>query len=287
MARPPHRIGAHASIAGALDRSADDAIDMGCNTFQIFSRSPRMWKAAPLSLPQIGALKRKRLEHELHPLVIHGNYLLNLAAVDPVTRERSIRAFREEIDRGLAIGAEYLVIHPGSAKGQEREQAVQTLADSFAASVEGIEWGEFEVLLENTAGGGMGLGGEFTELAAIREAILRRVDAPVGYCVDTAHTFEAGWDIRDADGLKQTLSHIDQTIGLDRVKVIHTNDSKTKLGSHHDRHERIGEGYIGKEAFRRILNHPKLRRKAFILETPADPDGSHRTNVNTLKSLIH
>ncbi len=245
-----------------------------------------MWKAAPLSPHQIGELKRKREEHDLRPLVIHGNYLLNLAAADPGTRERSIRAFREEVERGLSIGAEYLVIHPGSAKGQERTEAVQTLADSFRAAVEGIEWGGLEVLLENTAGGGMGLGGEFKELAEIRKVILERVDAPVGYCVDTAHTFEAGWDIRDAKGLKQTLGHIDQTIGLDRVKVIHTNDSKTKLGSHHDRHERIGEGYIGKEAFRRILNHPRLRRKAFILETPADADGTHRTNVNTLNALV-
>ena len=130
------------------------------------------------------------------------------------------------------------------------------------------------------------MGGELEELAVIREQVVARSSAPVGYCFDMAHNFEAGWDVSTEKGLRTMLKHIDQTIGLDRIAVINTNDSKTKLGSHYDPHARIGEGYIVKEAFRRILNHPKLRQKAFILETPAAEDGMHRTNVEVLKSLV-
>ena len=224
----------------------------------------------------------------MSPLVVHGSYLLNLAAADPENRAKSVRGFRDEVHRALAIGADYLVIHPGSAKGRDsREQAVEALADAFGEAVRGVRWRALTLLLENTAGGGASLGATFEELDEIRRAIRRRKpNAPVGYCLDTCHLYAAGYDVSTASGLRETLHEADHTLGLGRVKVIHFNDSKTKLGSRLDRHARIGEGRIGREAMRRIVRHPKLRDKAFILETPHDPDGTHTRSVETLRELI-
>lgn len=286
MPRKKRRFGAHTSIAGSLDNSAREAIELGCSCFQIFTRSPRMWQALPLDYAQIAELKRLRKEHDLWPMAVHGSYLINLAALDEANREKSIQGFRDEVERAAAVGADYLIFHPGSAKGQEREEAIAVLAKSFAQAVQGVDWDGLEVLLENTAGGGASLGRTFEELAAVRAAIGAQVPhAPVGYCIDTCHTFAAGYDISTPEGLKETLRKIAAALGLERVKVIHTNDSKAKFGSHLDRHESIGEGRIGREAFRRIVNHPALRGKPFILETPHDEDGTHRHNTETLKTL--
>lgn len=285
MTEPIPRIGAHTSIAGALENAALEAVGLGLNTFQIFSRSPRMWRATKLDPARIEALKALRKEHALKPLVIHANYLINLAADDAGNRARSTASFRREIKRALAIGAEYVVLHPGSAKDQTPQEAVARLASSFAKATRGIEWSGLELLLENTAGGGATLGRAFSELAAIREAILEKTDAPIGYCLDTAHMFAAGFDISTEAGLEETLRAAGRRLGLRRVRVIHANDSKTALGSRLDRHEHIGKGQIGAEAFRRILRHPKLRRKPFLLETPLGADGTHRANVATLKAL--
>lgn len=245
-----------------------------------------MWQAPPLDPGQIRELKRLRKEYDLWPLAVHGSYLINLAALDETNRDKSIRGFRDEVERAVAAGADYLVFHPGSAKGQEREEAIALLAKSFAKAVHGIEWDGLEVLLENTAGGGASLGRTFEELAAVWAAILAQApDALVGYCIDTCHTFAAGYEIATPAGLEETLEKIDANLGLEQVKLIHANDSKAKFGSHLDRHENIGEGQIGLEAFRRIVNHPALRDKPFILETPHDEDGTHRRNTETLKTL--
>ena len=283
---PPYRIGAHTSIAGSLAGAAEEALALGCNTFQIFSRSPRMWRSPPLDLEAVAQLKAFRAQHDLTPLVIHGNYLTNMAAADPVIRRFSIKAFRDEVERALAIGADYLVIHPGSFKGQTLEQAIVVLADSIAAAARGLRWDGLRLLLENTAGGGQTIGRDFPELAEIRERIENKCAIPTGFCIDTAHCFAAGFDVSTVAGLAETLSRIDEFLGLKNVPVIHANDSRTPLGSRVDRHEHIGEGGIGREGFRRILHHPKLRGKAFILETPVGEDGTHARNVKALKELL-
>ena len=286
MPKKKRRLGAHTSIAGSLDNSAREAIELGCSCFQIFTRSPRMWQAPPLERRQIEDLKRLRKQHDLWPLAVHGSYLINLAALDEANRDKSIQGFRDEVQRAIAVGADYLVFHPGSAKGQERESAIAVLAESFAKAVKGVVWDGLEVLLENTAGGGNSLGRTFEELAAARAAIRAEAPgAPVGYCIDTCHLFAAGYEISTAAGLNETLRAIDAATGLEHVKLVHTNDSKAKFGSHLDRHENIGEGQIGLEAFRRIVNHPALRGKPFILETPRGEDGTHRRNTETLKTL--
>jgi deoxyribonuclease-4 len=278
------RIGIHTSIAGSLDQAAVRAAGLGANTFQIFSSSPRMWRARTPSPDEIRDMRETCERHDLAPLVIHDNYLINLAAADPRIRAQSIAAFRGEIERALALGAEYLVAHPGSFKGQSLEQGVHTLVESLAKAAKGLR-GPLALLLENTAGSGSAIGSRFEELAELRRLASARVDLEIGFCLDTAHCLAAGYNVAARAGLEETVREADRILGLANVRVIHTNDSKTPLGSRVDRHEHIGEGYIGIPGFRRILNHPRLGSKAFILETPIDRDGDDRRNLEALKNL--
>jgi deoxyribonuclease-4 len=278
------RIGIHTSIAGSLEKAALKAAELGANTFQIFSASPRMWRASMPARDEIAALRRARERLDLRPLVIHVNYLINLASLDPVIREMSIAAFRGELERADAIGAEYLVTHPGSYKGQPLEQAIAAFALGLAEAAEGCAR-QVNVLLENTAGSGFHLGGRLEELRMIRDLAARETDLAVGYCLDTCHLLASGFDVASEAGLKKTVAEVERLLGLENVRVVHANDSKMPLGSHTDRHANIGEGHIGAEGFRRILTHAKLRTKPFILETPNENDGDDRRNVETLKIL--
>ncbi len=260
------------------------AAELGANTFQIFSSSPRMWRARAPSSDEIRNMRETRERHDLAPLVIHDNYLINLAAADPKIRAQSIAAFRGEIERALALGAEYLVAHPGSYKAQSLERGIHTLVESLVKAAKGLR-GPLALLLENTAGSGSTIGSRFEELAELRRLASDRVGFEIGFCLDTAHCLASGYDVAARAGLKETVREADRILGLANVHVIHANDSKTPLGSRVDRHEHIGEGYIGIPGFRRILNHPRLRSKAFILETPIDRDGDDRRNLETLKNL--
>jgi len=281
------RYGAHTSVAGGLANGAREAIELGATAFQIFTRSPRMWNATPLSEPDIAELKRLRAEADLRPLVIHGSYLVNLASGNPVNRRKSIVAFRDELERGAAIAADYLVFHPGSSKDHASpEEAIDAFGDAFAEAAEGVELGDLTILFENTAGGGASLGRTFEELRLIHETASGRTRAPLGFCIDTCHTFAAGFDIAQPAILEETLTVIDGLLGLDAVPVLHVNDSKTKCGSRLDRHARLGEGLIGWDAMERIVRHPRLADKALILETPHDPDGTHTQGVEALRRML-
>jgi deoxyribonuclease-4 len=258
---------------------------LGANTFQIFSASPRQWRA---SLPDPTDVKRFRAARErfdLIPLAIHTNYLVNLATFDPMIREKSITAFRGELDRAAMIGAEYLVLHPGSYKGQSVDEGVAAFVHGLAEAAHGFESPGLTVLLENTVGCGSQIGGRFEELRAIRDLAARETGLPIAYCLDTCHLLASGYDVATAAGLKKTVAAMDSVLGLDLVKVIHTNDSKGALGSRLDRHANIGEGAIGEKGFSRILKHPGLRSKPFILETPVDEEGDDLKNVQALKRL--
>lgn len=298
--RPPawmdgsFRIGIHTSIAGDIVESLDTARKLGCNALQIFSSSPRMWpRAGGIRIPEADAarFRARRARLGLGPLVIHDNYLINLASPAPVMRVRSIQAFRDELVRGVALGADFLVAHPGSSGTNSVARAIEEIARALQQATRGLKLNGLRILLENTSGMGSAVGARFAELAAIIEAC---PDLPLGICLDTAHTFEAGYGIRTAEGLERTLETIEHSVGLRRVYVLHVNDSKTALGSRVDRHEHIGKGKIGLEAFRRILNHPMLSPdgehglpgRAFILETPIDAPGDDRRNVRTLWKLV-
>jgi deoxyribonuclease IV len=279
------RIGLHTSIAGALERSAITAGEMGANTFQIFSSSPRQWKASVPSEPAIKLLNVWREKYDLTPLIIHDNYLINLASSNEGIRKQSIEAFRGELVRGIAIGAEYLVAHPGNYKGQTIEEGIFHFLQGVAEAANGLKFDKLMLLIECTAGAGAQIGGRLEELHIIREYAAQMTHLPVGFCLDTCHLLVSGYNIATEDGLKKTIADADRILGLEHVRVIHANDSKAPLGSHVDRHEHIGQGYIGLDGFRRILTHPKLRQKAFILETPVDKEGDDQRNLDTLKSL--
>jgi deoxyribonuclease IV len=278
------RLGIHTSIASDIALSLDRARDLGANALQIFSASPRMWTRGigRLAAADVERFRARRRELQLGPLVIHGNYLINLASPNPVLRARSVQAFHQEIVRAVDLGADYLVAHPGSFCDGHVEAGIGAVAQGLRQAARGLKLGDLRILLENTAGQGSCIGSKFEELQAILDAC---PELPLGVCIDTAHTFAAGWDIRTAEGLDSALRHIERTVGLARVPVIHVNDSKTALGSRVDRHEHIGKGKIGAEAFARILSHPLLSGRAFILETPIDKPGDDRRNVATLWKL--
>lgn len=279
------RIGIHTSIAGNITGALDIAHGLGANALQIFSSSPRMWERGPSRIQEADAkrFRDRRRELALGPVVIHDNYLINLASPNPVLRTRSVQAFHQEIVRAVALGADYLVAHPGCGKETGIDAAVSSIVQGLKQATRGLKLGDLRILLENTAGQGSSVGSRFEELKAVLDGCR---DLPIGICIDTAHTFAAGWALQTAEGLEAALQAIDRTVGLGRVPVIHVNDSKTACGSRVDRHENIGKGKIGLEAFRRILNHPLLAGKAFILETPIDRPGDDRRNVAALWRLV-
>jgi len=266
-----------------LEHAALKAAGLGANTFQIFSASPRMWRAADPDPNEIRKLKQARERFDLTPLVIHCNYLINLAATDPLIRASSIEAYRGEVRRALAIGADYLVVHPGSCGDKGADWGTAAVAESLRKALRGMKLGRLMLLIENTAGGGNLLGGCFEELRAIRDHVAAHAD--IGFCLDTAHCLASDYDVASPAGLRRTVLEASRILGIANVGVIHANDSKAPLASHRDRHEHIGEGYIGAQGFRRILANPTLRTKPFILETPQDREGDDRRNVETLKSL--
>ena len=289
-AKPPkltsRRIGIHTSTAGGVANAAERAYRLGCNTFQIFSSSPRQWKPYELAPQQQKEMVRLRAKYDLRPLAIHANYLVNLAGGNPEFHAKSIAAFRGEVERALALQAEFLVLHPGSFRGGSREEGLQRVAIAIEQAADGLDLqaGNLRILIENTAGSEFSLGGNFEQVAEL--LYLLRNFVPCGACIDTCHTHVAGYDIVSKDGYDETLDQLDRTIGLKNVYVWHCNDAKAARGSKLDRHQHIGKGSIGLEAFRRLLNDKRLADAAFIAETPIDEPLDDLTNVNTLKGLV-
>ena len=246
-----------------------------------------MWRYGAVDPQQVRLMLNARGRFDLYPLVIHASYLINLGSSDPALHAKSVEAFRTEIERGIEIGADYLVVHPGNYKGcTSVEEGIMTVVRGITDATRGLKSRKFEILIENTVGAGCSIGGKLQEVAAIRQLAEKQTEVRINYCIDTCHCFCSGYDVSTEAGLRDTVKIIETLLGVDNVKVIHTNDSKTTFNSHVDRHENIGEGHIGLEGFRRILNHPKLRSKAFILETPVDNEGDDRRNLDTLKSLV-
>jgi deoxyribonuclease-4 len=286
------RIGIHASISGSYLNALESARKLGCNALQIFSASPRMWAGGSSRIPENDALafRARREELQLGPLVIHANYLINLAGTQPMLRTRSIQAFQEEVLRAVALGADFLVVHPGARGESAVEAAIANIVDSIKQAVRRVQLGALRILIENTAGMGKAVGSRLEEVAAIVRG-LSAIGA--GACLDTAHLFAAGYDIASQAGLETTISQIEKTIGLENVHLWHVNDSKIPLGGKVDRHEHIGNGKIKAAAFERILRHPKLGAspatgvpgRAFLLETPIEEPGDDRRNIAKLWEL--
>ena len=285
-ARTSRRIGIHTSIKDGVENAAERAYWLGCSTFQIFSTSPRQWRPYELGRGQCDTMNRLRQKYDLKPLVIHSNYLINLAGTNEPFLKKSIDAFRGELERGLALCAEYLVLHPGSFRGATREQGLEQTANSIAEASRGLDLakGGLTILIENTAGAEYSLGGTFEQVSELLQLLWQTV--PVGACIDTCHVHVAGYDIVSEEGRDLTLQHLDRTVGLKNVPVWHCNDAKAERGSRLDRHEHIGQGKLGLAVFRALLNDRRLKHAAFIAETPIDDPGDDLRNVEALKSLV-
>jgi deoxyribonuclease IV len=279
------RIGIHLSTSGGVFRAAERAHEIGANAFQIFSSSPRMWRPTRIQPDDARKMQKLCSSYDCAPLVIHVSYLVNLCSQAEEVRRKSIAGFRGEVERALALGAEYLVLHPGSWRGLTREEGLALAADSIAKAIEGIDIGSgLRILIENTAGAEFSLGGSFEQVAELIERLGPVV--PVGACLDTCHCHVAGYDLVTDEGYEEMLQLIDRTIGLANVRVWHTNDAKAARGSKLDRHEHIGKGTIGLEPFRRLLNDKRFAHCAFIAETPVDDPGDDARNVQTLRGLV-
>jgi deoxyribonuclease IV len=286
------RIGIHTSIADGYVNALESARKLGCNALQIFSTSPRMWRGGPARIPEMDAVafRARREELKLGPLVIHANYLINLAASQLMLRTRSIQSFHDELVRAIALGADFIVVHPGSRGESPSAQAVANVVESVKQAAKRAPLGSLRILIENSAGMGAALASRLEELAEILAGLR---DVPVAACLDTAHLFAAGYDLKTESGLSSTLELIASTVGLDHVPVFHANDSRIPLGGRVDRHDHIGHGKIGAKAFRRLLTRPQLGAapphglpgRAFLAETPIDLPGDDRRNVAKLWEL--
>ncbi len=277
------RIGFHAPIKGGVHNALIVAKDTGCDTVQLFSRNPRGWMAKPLTLEDVLLFRKIRKQTKLAPVLIHCNYLVNLATADDLMLEKSRASFREEVERALLLGADYLVVHPGSSRGACEADGISLCAKSLKIACKGLKLDSLRILLENTAGQGDCIGHRFEHLQEIMNACPK---LPLGVCLDTAHAFTAGYDIREEDGLGALIQRIRKTVGLRNLRAIHFNDSRAAYNSRVDRHWHIGEGHIGADALRRVAQHPKLKHAAFILETPYDDPRADIKNLTMLRSFV-
>ncbi len=279
------RIGIHLSTSGGTWTAVQRAVDCGANCFQIFSSSPRQWKFTPVSAADAGKMSSLRARHDIAPLVIHASYLINLCSQSEEVRRNSTLAFRGEVERALALGADFLVFHPGSWKGLTRPEALRHAAENIERAVYGLpcQSSKLRILIENTAGSEFSMGGTLEQVGDLLYLLDRC--APVDVCLDTCHTHVAGYDLVTREGYEETVTGIGQSFGTERVKLWHCNDAKAERGSRLDRHQHIGDGTIGQAPFRRLLHDPRFAQAAFIAETPVDEPSDVLRNVSVLKTL--
>ncbi len=277
------RLGFHVSISGGFSLSVQRAFELGCTCMQIFSRNPRGWTVKPLDGDDIAEFKKLREKWDIAPVFVHTNYLINLASPRPDLYERSIEQFVIDLERTEALGAEYLVTHLGSASGKEAEWMIDRVSKALN-TVRKLHPPRATILLENTAGEAGDVG--YT-LEQVREVIARLdYSSSVGICYDTCHGFAAGYDIRSRKDVDALAKHIETTVGLNRLKGMHLNDCLRDFGSHVDRHWHIGEGKIGIEAFKILLNHPDFKGVPKIMETPKETEEDDPRNMRVVKSLL-
>lgn len=277
------RLGVHVPIAGGLEGAVGWASRLFCATMQIFSRSPRGGSSTPLPQDLIERFHAQRMSAGIDPLAVHGPYIINLASPDKPIWQRSVALYRDEYQRAVKLRAQYLVTHVGSHKGTGDEAGIARVAEAINKTLEG-QPGAAMILLENTAGSGQGIGYQFKHLAAIRDRVEDK--NRVGVCLDTAHLFASGYPIHTEDGLVQTIKSFDATVGLKQLKLIHLNDSKAAFESRVDRHWHIGEGYIGREGFKRLVRHPAIQAVPWILETPKTSEREDEKNLKTVREMV-
>ena len=270
-------IGCHLSVSQGFLHMGEEALSIGADTFQFFTRNPRGGSVRPLDTDDMAALNRLMEEHHFAPILAHAPYTLNACAANDDTRQFAFDTMADDLRRMEHLPHNYYNFHPGSHVGQGIETGIEKIADVLNGILTQAQ--TTTVLLETMAGKGSEVGGKFEELRAIVDRV--KLSDKVGVCFDTCHVFDAGYDIvNDLDGV---LKHFDEVVGLQRLKAIHLNDSKNPMGSHKDRHEKIGQGFIGADAIKRIINHPLLKDLPFYLETPNELDG-YKAEIKLLKS---
>jgi deoxyribonuclease-4 len=280
-----HLIGAHTSISGGVSTSVDRAQNLGFTAMQIFSKNNNRWQAKPLDEKEIESFKSKLAVSDIQFVVVHDSYLINLCGKTQELLNKSRKAFIDELERCEQLGIPHLNFHPGSHTGQGEEDGLKIIAESLNIAHQKTKNFKVTSMLELTAGQGTTLGYRFEHLAKIIELVEEKKRMTV--CIDTAHIWAAGYDIKTPAGYKKTMKDFDDIIGLDRLQCFHVNDSKKELGSRVDRHEHIGKGFIGKEGFANIMNDKKLERVPKVLETPKGPEQKEDlVNIKTLLSLI-
>jgi deoxyribonuclease-4 len=276
------RIGVHVSIAGKIYEALDRAKALGCDTMQIFSRNPRGWQVEEFEPNDVAEFARLKLKYKVSPVVVHIPYIINLSTPDDALYKRSIGAYIEDLKRADMLGAEYFVTHLGSHKGSGEDNGIKRFSLALKEIIVKAK-PKTTILLENTAGSGDSIGYKFEHIKRILDSLGSA--KKVGVCLDTAHSYEAGYDIKTKKGLEETLKKFDKLIGLDRIKVVHFNDSLSPLGSNVDRHEHLGKGEIGLDALKRVINHPRLKNAAFIMETPKESDKDDKRNIAIARKM--
>jgi deoxyribonuclease-4 len=278
-------LGAHMSIAGGVDKAILRGHEVGCDTIQIFTRSPRQWRPRVLKDEEILRFQQRREETKVDPVIAHDCYLINLGSPDEDLWQKSLLVLIEELAHCEALSIPSLVIHPGSHVGTGEEAGLRRIAHALdRARSRTVGYG-VEVLLEITAGQGTNLGYSLGQLAHLLELVAD--DSWLGICFDTCHAFAAGYELRNLEGHEATFQELDELIGLQRLKCIHLNDSKGDLGSRLDRHEHIGQGFLGLEPFRILLNDERFQELPMVLETPKGPDYKEdKESLRVLRSLI-
>jgi deoxyribonuclease-4 len=277
------RFGFHISIAGGFSKVAERAKVRGCETIQLFSRNPRGWKYDPLDQDEVEQFRSAVRSSGLFPTFLHLPYLPNIASRTSKFYKRSIVSILTDLKRAEQLGAQYLIIHIGHRLESSEDEAIEAVSQGINEVFERVK-NPVILLLENTAGQGSEIGNTFEQIKKIIDGVNER--ERMGICLDTAHSFEAGYDLSQKDGIERTLESFDQTIGLKRLHLLHLNDSKTSLGSRKDRHWHIGEGYIGMEGFRYLINHPLLRHLPGIMETPRKDTVEDLKNMEVIRSLV-
>lgn len=277
--------GAHMSIAGGIHLAPGRGSEAGCGVIQIFTQNSNQWRGKPVSDSDALLFKEKWCESGLHEIVSHDIYLVNLASAPGETREKSLVAFREEMERCSRLGISKIVMHPGAHLGDGEETGIRRICEAFDHLFENVPEYKGNVLLEATAGQGSNVGYRFEHLRAIIDGTA--FPDRFAVCYDTCHTFAAGYDITTPAGYKKTFAEFDRVIGLDRLHCFHINDSKKGLNSHVDRHEHIGQGAMGIEGFRLLANDPRFTRIPKILETPkGENDEMDAVNLKVLRDLV-
>lgn len=281
----PDYLGAHMSIAGGLHKAVERAVVAGCGTLQVFTRSSNQWKGKQLSDKDAELFRRSFAESGLHEVISHDIYLINLAAPEGDTRTKSLTAFADEMASCAQLGIGKIVMHPGSHTTDTPEIGLERVIAAFDQLFAQVPQYEGQVLLETTAGQGTNLGRSFEELQTIISG--SRNPDRFGICFDTCHTFAAGYNTATPEGYADVMEQFDRVLGLERLQCFHFNDSKKGLGSRVDRHEHIGQGTLGLEPFRFILNDPRFATVPKILETPkGDDDRMDQVNLALLRSLV-